>query len=299
MAQVKQSSKHASGNLFKDFLGFLLSAGGAIVSALLLYKLAVTGSSFVIGLISLNTQSILPFLKVISASVVLAALGNALWGLSLRFIAARKAAQARDATERVVSALSQIKARAGQSIAEVSTQQVAESLKGDAKINKEQLARLVDQQKQQLLIDDEYFRAEVSSLIVDYLQPLPRNAKRLLNRFRVNLLIAHSRGLLTSEPKVTAQQIGKWLVLMERWPQLGRSLSASPAKLQDLEQHVASPVLANPDSSASDAFMDLIRVLAPPYQGDEDLRKFIHSEPALARVAQRMAHYGTAELPSQ
>ena len=223
-------------------------------------------------------------------------------GVGANFFDVLKAARARKVSDQVAVALNQIKQSPGQNIAEVPTEKVAakvaEAAK-DAKIDKEQLVRLVEQHKQQFLIDDEYFQRELSSLIVTFLQPLPRNAKRLLNRFRVNLLIAHSRGLLTSQPKVTTQQIGKWLVLMERWPQLGRSLSATPAKLQVLEQHAAPPVLANQDSSASDEFTDLIEILAPPYVDDEDLRKFIHSEPALAAVAQRLAHYGADELSSQ
>jgi hypothetical protein len=214
------------------------------------------------------------------------------------FFSVRKAARARKANEKIAAAFTEIKQnRPEQNVAEISSEAVAKSLK-DSKINPDQLARLAEQRKQQLLIDDEYFRKDLSLLIVDYLQPLPRNAKRLLNRFRVNLLIAHSRGLLTSDPRVTPQQMGKWLVLMERWPQLGRSLSATPAKLQALEQHAASPVLANPDNSASAAFADLIKILAPPYLGDEDLRKFIHSAPALGAVAQRLAHYGADELSS-
>jgi hypothetical protein len=235
----------------------------------------------------------------------------ALFALIGAFIDIRSAARARDASAKVADALNKIEDRT--TVAEISTQTVAQSLKdpkADIKVDDAQLARLVEQRKQQLLIDDDYFREELRTLIVDYLQPLPRNAKRLLNRFRVNLLISHSRGLLTSEPKVTAQQIGKWLVLMERWPQLGRSLSAVPEKMKVLEdqsaisseepkiveepapQPASSPASA-PQAAPPDAFMRTVKLLAEPYLGDEDLRKFIRSAPSLAAVLPRLVHYGS------
>jgi hypothetical protein len=244
-------------------------------------------------------------------AVKLVQYGFAILGMSVGLIGSisvffeeRAAARARTANARVVEALDKLKDQTP--VAEISTQNVAESLKG-TKVADAQLTRLVEQRKQQLLIDDGYFREELRTLIVDYLQPLPRNAKRFLNRFRVNLLIAHSRGLLTSEPKVTAQQIGKWLVLIERWPQLGRSLSAAPEKMKVLEDESAAspaktkivedqPSAAPVKSGASpDAFMGTIKVLADPYFGDEDLRKFIRSAPPLALALPRLVHYGSSE----
>jgi type II secretory pathway pseudopilin PulG len=205
-----------------------------------------------------------------------------------------KEERSKAASKQVADALDVLKGQTP--LAEISNQTIAEQIKG-SKISKDQLARLVEQHKQQLLIDDEYFRDELRTLIIDYLQPLPRNAKRLLNRFRVNLLVAHSRGLLTSDPKVTAQQIGKWLVLVERWPQLGRSLSAAPDKIRVMEDHsLKLPTLAQP--SQSDLFMDTVKLLSPFYADDEDLRKFIHSEPLLAPVLVRLVHYGEAQPPT-
>jgi hypothetical protein len=226
-------------------------------------------------------------------------------------------------SEKVAAAIGDIKDKTpGKSISEITSEDVAANLKG-AKVGKKALDQLVEQHKQQLLIDDEYFREELGLLIVDYLQPLPRNVKRLLNRFRVNLLIAHGRGLFTTEPKVSTQQLGKWLVLMERWPQLGRALSAAPDRMRGLEeasgiavvaQRAAAAAAPSPAAAASplqsasadpfpavapplDSFMELIRILAPFYVGDEDLRKFVHSEPPIAPVVARLAHFGTDELP--
>jgi hypothetical protein len=222
-------------------------------------------------------------------------------GSFLKFFELRTVIYARKANQKVAEVLDTIKDSPGKNVADISTQDVTESIK-DTKVSDAQLVRLVEQRKQQLLIDDEYFRDELNSLIVDYLQPLPRNAKRLLNRFRVNLLVAHSRGLFTSDPKVTAQQIGKWLVLMERWPQLGRSLSANTNKIQILEKQSKAPqslVASESATGEQDPFMESIRLLAPSYFGDEDLRLFIHSEPVLAIVLSRLVHYGAATLKTE
>jgi hypothetical protein len=176
---------------------------------------------------------------------------------------------------------------AAQHVAEISTDQVVASLKekaGGPSVADDQLKRLVEQRKQELLFDDDYFQKELSLLIVDYLQPLPRNAKRVLNRFRVNLLITYRRGMLVSEPKVTVQQIGKWLVLAERWPQLRRSLAATPDQMKKLED-----LSELPPAMGGDVFMKLIKLLSPYYEGDEDLRNFIQSEPKLASVLERLS----------
>lgn len=240
------------------------------------------------------------FLKDYSHSIKIAQYGGAIFMLGIGLLGTagwllqlRAATRARKAREKVDEEFDKIRGRTpGRNVAEISTQDVAASLRG-TKVDDDQLVRLVEQRKQQLLIDDEYFRDELSSLIVDYLQPVPRNAKRFLNRFRVNLLIANSRGLLTSDPKVTAQQIGKWLVLTERWPQLGRSLSAAPEKMKILEEQSVVPGLPQSLTPQQDPFMESIKTLAPFYVGDEDLRKFINSVPSLAMVVLRLAHYGT------
>lgn len=249
-------------------------------------------------LISKMKEGRLDWDDVILVGLLVASLGGLVWGARSSFRAARQLVvainqeRARKASVRVAAELDKLKGETP--VAEISTQKVADSLKG-TKVADDQLARLVEQRKQQLLIDDDYFREELQTLIVDYLQPLPRNAKRLLNRFRVNLLIAHSRGLLTSEPKVTAQQIGKWLVLIERWPQLGRSLSAVPEKMKVLEEQSPAPPSVAP---LPDAFMQTVKLLAEPYFGDEDLRKFIHSAPPLAVVLPRLVHYGSSTTNS-
>jgi hypothetical protein len=78
----------------------------------------------------------------------------------------RRAELARDANAQVAKELNKLKGRTA--VADISTKAVTDSLK-DVKVDPAQLVRIVEQQKQQLLIDDEYFRAELRDLIVTYL----------------------------------------------------------------------------------------------------------------------------------
>jgi hypothetical protein len=283
MAKTKQSAEPGSPSPYSEL--FLLILGSIVLAAIwyLLFS-ALT----LVGFLS-NYIGIIKVVQFYGTLLIFALYG----AIVLReFNQLHKAAKARKANDRVAEEISRITGDGpGQNVADISAEQVASSLK-DAQVSEAQIARLVEQRKQQLLVDDEYFREEVSSLIVEYLQPLPRNAKRLMNQFRVSLLVAHSRKLLTTDPKVSGKQIGKWLVLMERWPQLGRSLSADAEKMGLLEQQSARPAPPVSDPPQQDPFMESIRVLAPPYLGDEDLRKFIRSAPALAVVVPRLVHYG-------
>jgi hypothetical protein len=171
-------------------------------------------------------------------------------------------------------------------VAEIAPRDVAATIK-NTQVSADHLIRLVEQRKQKILIDDATFSRDVG-MIVDYLQPLPRNAKRVLNRFRVSLLIAERRGLFSSDPKVTKEQIGKWLVLGERWPQLRQSLSVTPERMERLEEAAG----ARPTPGA-DPFADHIKLMAPFYVGDEDLRRFIQAAPQLADILPRLVHYGS------
>lgn len=205
--------------------------------------------------------------------------------VATRFVVDFREAWFRRTSDRVRLALADLKSQSpAKSVADISTSDVAAAVT-TAGLTKEHVARLIEQGKQDLLIDDQYIQKELSNLIVDYLQPLPRNAKRVLNRFRVSLLIAHTRGLLTSESGITTKQLGKWLVLGERWPQLRTALLPAPEQITELEN-------TSRRTDKQDPFWRTLRPLAPLYIGDEDLRRFMQSEPALGSVLPRLVHYG-------
>jgi len=197
----------------------------------------------------------------------------------------REVLKARTADEKIAKALKDLQDRSpGKSAAEYSLEEIAAAA-GETNVDKEHFERLVKQQKDRVLIDDEYFDPALIKLLVEYLQPLPRNAKRLMNRFRVNLLVAHSRGLLTTDPKVSSRQIGKWLVMSERWPLLSRALAATPDKMVVLE------------SQTADALKASIMSLSPVYAEDGDLHRFLSSSPPLAPVLTRLVNFG-ADQPA-
>ena len=155
----------------------------------------------------------------------------------------------------------------------------------------DQMQQLIEQRKEQLLIDDGYYRQELNKLIVDYLQPLPRNAKRLMNRFSLALLIASKRGLLTTEPKVTGKQVGKWLILNERWPQLGQLIYANHKILADLEEKAKKDKLQS-GKLGTVTLNDNIDKIVPLYKNDHDLYKFLASDPTIGDVIARIIRDG-------
>jgi hypothetical protein len=218
----------------------------------------------------------------------------AVFGGIAQIVRARQALRAQRAAHLVAATLGRIKEESPTTNVEAIPAEELAGLVRGAKVSSEHLVRLVEQGRQRLLIDEDSFRTEVAGLIVDFLQPLPRNAKRVLNRFRVDLLIADRRGLFRSEPMVSKQQIGKWLVLAERWPQLRLSLSAAPERMQSLEELAAKRASVN-----EDPFMKEIGGLAPFYVGDEDLRRFIHTSPHLAPILPRLVHYGDPAAPGK
>jgi len=184
------------------------------------------------------------------------------------------------------------------------------------KLDPGQAKRLIRQRLQTSLTNDEGFRASVPDILVHYLQPLPRNVIRLVNRFKLNTNLAYERKLLTTEPRVSIPQIAKWMVLCERWPQLVKSLSAQPDQMKVLESDAQTwksvkerlDAFRAPKPPTSDrkqlllasdnvkaavtAFAEPIKVLSPDYLGDADLLEFCASEPKLGPVLSRLVHFG-------
>ena len=54
-----------------------------------------------------------------------------------------------------------------------------------------------------------------------FLPEVPRSAKRLANHLRLLLGVASQRNMLGGSPALEATHLGKWAVLLERWPELG------------------------------------------------------------------------------
>lgn len=113
--------------------------------------------------------------------------------------------------------------------------------------------------------DDSVLRQEAESEILNYLPAAPRSAKRMINHLRLLLVIASERGMLGGTPPLEAVHLGKWAVLLERWPELGwathidtsviirleaAAREGNPRRLQEVVQEVAPQVVASPDLAA-------------------------------------------------
>jgi len=99
----------------------------------------------------------------------------------------------------------------------------------------EQRYELARQRAQRMLTDASARRTQAEADIKHYLPPLPRSAKRLFNHLRVLLVIAEQKHMFGGQPELQAIHVGKWAVLMERWPELGSALTADPGRLAQLE----------------------------------------------------------------
>jgi len=126
---------------------------------------------------------------------------------------------------------------------------------------------LVRERLQRYLEDESEMQREAEDEIMRYLEPMPRHAKRLLNRLRLLLFIAHERGMFGGKPNLTARHIGKWAVLGERWPELSQAVCVNPEVMLWLEDH--------------DQHDMWVKSLAPAYANDDALRRFCVSSPGV------------------
>ena len=119
---------------------------------------------------------------------------------------------------------------------------------------------------------DEETRKSAEKVILDLLPALPRTAKRLLNRLYFLLVVAYNRNLI-ARGRVTAEQLGKWAVLLDRWPEAGKAIVKNPALAGKLEDAAGQ----------EDRFQSLCAEYKPPLASDPgSLQKFFQTEHKLA-----------------
>jgi hypothetical protein len=119
---------------------------------------------------------------------------------------------------------------------------------------------LVRERLQRYLEDESELQREAEDEVMRHLEPVPRHAKRLLNRLRLLLFIAHERKMFGGKPNLSARHIGKWAVLGERWPDLLQQICLAPSVMKALES------LTSHD--------DIISECVPLYKNDKALRHF-------------------------
>jgi hypothetical protein len=130
-------------------------------------------------------------------------------------------------------------------------ERVASEIRSDEK-------SLAIHQVDKFFVDEGPQLKEVTAVIVGHPPMLPRAAKRMLNHARLLTSIANERGTFGGEPALTPTQLGKWIVLIERWPAVARRVARDPALLARLEKGAFESLA--PDVYASDELEALIRM---------------------------------------
>jgi len=133
----------------------------------------------------------------------------------------------------------------------------------------------VAQQALQRILEGPEFLERSYHAVAAHVRPLPRDGKRLVNRIRFNLWLARERGFLAPTGGVSVQQIGKWSLLADRWPDLAAAAGTDP------------DVLARCEAAAkqADTFTATMQPIVPAYAKNEELRSMLADEPHLDSIA--------------
>jgi hypothetical protein len=149
-------------------------------------------------------------------------------------------------------------------------------------------ADLAYQRFERFITDDSELRRQAESEILKYLPDVPRSAKRLANHLRLLLVVATERDMFGGTPQLEAAHLGKWAVLLVRWPELGLALRADPDLMAKLE-HAAR---------TSAGIHHLVHAAGTSDLEVHALTEFLTSLPPLAPVVLRLIHCTPAETPT-
>src|SRR5262249_12050524 len=134
---------------------------------------------------------------------------------------------------------------------------------------------------------DEKTRSAAEKVILELLPPLPRTAERLLNRLYLLLVVAYNRNLIAHH-RVSAEQLGKWAALLDRWPEAGKAIIKNPQLAQELEAA----------EKRKDTFATLCSSHTPPLASDPaPLRRFFQTDHKLAAAAYHLLYLDAGVEP--
>jgi hypothetical protein len=142
------------------------------------------------------------------------------------------------------------------------------------------LEGLVRERLQHFLEDESELQIEAEDEVMKHLEPIPRHAKRLLNRLRLLLFVAHERKVFGGLPIITSRHIGKWAVLCERWPALAIAIGEQPDLMERLE-----------DPNQHDT---ILKFIVGAYSNDAELSSFCLGETRLGAVIARILRFESA-----
>lgn len=138
------------------------------------------------------------------------------------------------------------------------------------------------------LIEQRARRVKVEQLVRDgsgelssYLPGLPRSVKRIANRHYLLASVAVSRDMIGGTPSLTAQHLGKWAVMMERWPELAAEIIDRPSLAGELERRAKSDGEASGNGSLSE-------LLPVGLSQREELVRLLRNPTSIEAVADRL-----------
>lgn len=137
-------------------------------------------------------------------------------------------------------------------------------------------ALLEDQINTFLMSDSERLEGAMKTAL-EYLPPLPRSLKRLLNSMRMTLFMLARRQLF-DDGKLTPQHVGKWAALRELYPELAQSLLMREVTFAEIEA-----------TSVKKEVADLLRAkYGLEIKHDAQLKQILNSLPKLTSVAEKI-----------
>lgn len=104
-------------------------------------------------------------------------------------------------------------------------------------VDEEQLQVLVEERRMLGLMNASTLLRDAYAQIRDHLHPLPRNAKRAVNRLRLLLYIAYARGAFGGTPPLKAEHLGRWIAFQERWPEIADLMPGDLSLMGKLEEY--------------------------------------------------------------
>lgn len=146
------------------------------------------------------------------------------------------------------------------------------------------LAQTRRDEEERFITDESPERKQGEAAILKFLadDDVPRRAKRMVNHLRLLLLVADKREMFGGSPPLQASHLGKWVVLLERWPELGRALRADPSVMALIEE------AATTDPRT---LQDVLHGIVPEVASSADLAAFLKDETKLAGLVERLICY--------
>jgi hypothetical protein len=144
---------------------------------------------------------------------------------------------------------------------------------------------VADKLLQSYFVDESEERVAVDAVILKYPPTLPRGAKRMLNNARLLTYVARQRGVFDHD--LSAEHLGRWIVMQERWPLLARQVERDPTVLDGLERAAAAGQAAL-EGRMRQSGLELAEVV--------ELHTMLTEAPLLGTLAERLLHNDPAPV---